>query len=173
MFSHVTKLQPKFCFLVNKFSPFLDRKETIILANLMANSLRNQHVTHDRHIRQIGSHSYKRPDVFIRLETHDIIIENDEFGHTHHSYYKSDSEAERLRTINDIIGRPLWVIRFNPDKHTNADGKLVESLFNADNTLKSESRFNSAMQELNDCVLECIETEPEDFEIIFMRYTRK
>lgn len=53
----------------------MTQKETVILAKLMLNLLSNQCIAHDRQIRQVRSRAFKRPDICVQLETHDLIIE--------------------------------------------------------------------------------------------------
>ena len=77
----------------------------------------------------VGGCSKRRPDIHIELFTHSIIIEIDENQHT--SY-----ECEEIRTnqlFTDLADRPLVLIRFNPDKYKNEDGKVIRGIFTFDN----------------------------------------
>jgi phage-related protein len=65
-----------------------------------------------------GGCSKKKPDFFIELLTHVIIIEVDENGHL--SYNQSCENKRIMQLSEDIAHRPMVLIRFNPDK--NSDG---------------------------------------------------
>ena len=69
--------------------------------------------------------SKRRPDVFIDLFTHVIIVEIDESGHKD---YDTTCENKRLMELSqDIDHRPLVMIRFNPDSYIKADGTKIQS----------------------------------------------
>ena len=69
--------------------------------------------------------SLRRPDLFLDMGTHIIIVEVDE---NQHSDYDCSCEHKRLMQISKDVGhRPIVFIRFNPDAYTNADGILVKS----------------------------------------------
>jgi hypothetical protein len=72
-----------------------------------------------------GGCSKKRPDFLINLFTHCIIIEVDENQHPNYS-----CENERIMLIfQDLGNRPLVLLRFNPDKYIDENGKVVDSCF--------------------------------------------
>ena len=84
--------------------------------------------------------SKKRPDVFFDLPTHCVIVEIDEHQH---KTYDDVCECARINEIvNGIGGRPVVIIRFNPDivKHKNKkiDIPLIERLDLLIKTIKSE-----------------------------------
>jgi len=65
-----------------------------------------------------GGCSKKKPDFFIELLTHVIIIEVDENAHIS---YNQNCETKRIMGLSeDIAYRPMVLIRFNPDR--NSDG---------------------------------------------------
>lgn len=164
-------ISEKFRFMISKFSLFLKRKEGIIAMNLMSNSLEGHRVFNDRTIKQIGKKIFRRPDFYVQLEDHDLIIEIDEFSHTRHS---ADSELNRMKIMTDALGdRPLWIIRFNPDLYNDENGERHESLFNSDLTLKSQKRYEKAMADLNTQIEYCIDHIPDNFEVIYLRYSSK
>jgi len=73
-------------------------------------------VVNDRRIG--GGCSAKRPDIFIELLTHVIIVEIDENAHI---TYDPICENKRMMELSEDIGhRPMVLIRFNPDG--NSDG---------------------------------------------------
>jgi hypothetical protein len=68
-------------------------------------------VVNDRRIG--GGCSAKRPDIFIDLLTHVIIVEIDENAHM---TYAPICENKRMMELSeDVAHRPLVFIRFNPD----------------------------------------------------------
>ena len=70
--------------------------------------------------RMLQGCSKKRPDVYFDLPTHCVIVEIDEHQH---AVYSDSCECARLNEIvNGIGGRPVVVIRFNPDT-TRAGGQ--------------------------------------------------
>jgi len=63
--------------------------------------------------RMLQGCSKKRPDIYFDLATHCVIVEIDEH---HHATYSDSCECARLNEIvNGIGGRPITIIRFNPD----------------------------------------------------------
>jgi len=62
-----------------------------------------------------GGCSEKRPDFFIELLTHVIIIEVDENAHM--TYDQSCENKRMMELSEDIAHRPMVLIRFNPDKN--------------------------------------------------------
>ena len=69
--------------------------------------------------------SNRRPDMFIQLETHCIIIEIDERQHRGYS----DDSARVTDLINDLNGYKLILIRFNPDGYKDSNRIKRRSLF--------------------------------------------
>ena len=63
-----------------------------------------------------GGCSAKRPDIFIELLTHVIIVEVDESGHL--SYDQSCENKRIMQLSEDIAHRPMVLIRFNPDRNS-------------------------------------------------------
>ena len=72
--------------------------------------------------RMLQGCSKKRPDIYFELPTHCVIAEIDEHQH---AGYGSSCECARLNEIvNGIGGKPVVVIRFNPDT-TRAAGQAL------------------------------------------------
>lgn len=57
--------------------------------------------------------SKKRPDVYFELAKHCVIVEIDE--HQHNTYDDSCECARINEIVNGIGGKPIVIIRFNPD----------------------------------------------------------
>jgi hypothetical protein len=69
--------------------------------------------------------SSKRPDLFLDLGTHLLIIEVDENKHTN---YDCSCENKRLMELSQDVGhRPIVFIRFNPDSYTDLSGNKIKS----------------------------------------------
>jgi hypothetical protein len=69
--------------------------------------------------------SARRPDLFLDMGTHIIIVEVDENKHTG---YECVCEHRRLMEMSQDLGhRPLVVIRFNPDSYEDEEGNHVGS----------------------------------------------
>ena len=66
--------------------------------------------------------SKKRPDIFFELLTHCLIVEIDE--HQHNSYGDSCECARINEIVNGIGGKPVIIIRYNPDTIKNK-GKVI------------------------------------------------
>ena len=70
-----------------------------------------------------GGCSLKRPDIFVDMGSHVIIVEVDEEQHQ-----DRDSQCERRRLghlFQDAGKRPMVVIRFNPDQYKTSSGAVV------------------------------------------------
>jgi hypothetical protein len=65
--------------------------------------------------------------VFCDLGTHILIIEVDE--HRHIAY--GCEHTRMLQICEDVGGRPVIFIRFNPDKYTDENGKIITSCWAA------------------------------------------
>ena len=66
--------------------------------------------------KEISCLSKHRPDIFISLKTHNIIVEIDENQHSA-IYYNKENEAKRLECFKLAWNKPLFIIRFNPDNY--------------------------------------------------------
>jgi hypothetical protein len=74
--------------------------------------------------------SRRRPDLFLDMGSHVIIVEVDENQHTE---YDCSCENKRLMEISqDVEHRPIIFIRFNPDDYTDQSGTKIKSCFAAD-----------------------------------------
>jgi hypothetical protein len=80
-------------------------------------------IIHDQVIE--GGCSKRRPDLFLECGTHSLVVEIDE---DQHSDYKCENKR-MMQIFIDLGSRPLVVLRFNPDKYTNAEGQNMGGLF--------------------------------------------
>ena len=81
--------------------------------------------------RILGGCSARRPDVFIECFTHGLVVECDE--HQHNGY--SCENKRTMEIFQDLGCRPLVMIRFNPDKYIDANGKKIVGCFKNNNTI--------------------------------------
>lgn len=98
-------------YVVNKIEKWLNEKHSDLS------------ISFDRKIE--GGCSLRRPDMFIDMLTHVIIIEVDENQH-------KQTSCETLRLVQlfeDVAQRPCVFIRFNPDGYTDKSGKKHKSCF--------------------------------------------
>jgi len=66
--------------------------------------------------------SKRRPDIYFELPTHCVIVEIDEHQH---NTYEDSCECSRINEIvNGIGGKPVIIIRYNPDIIKN-NGKTI------------------------------------------------
>jgi len=76
-----------------------------------------------------GGCSNKRPDIFLDLLTHNIIIEIDE--NQHKTY--DNCELKRINLLFEDLGdRHIVFIRFNPDDYIDKDNKKITSCWGID-----------------------------------------
>lgn len=79
---------------------------------------------------QTGGCSKRRPDVYIDLLTHIIIIEIDE---NQHKKYETTCEVLKMNQLFEDFGfRPIIFIRFNPDTYINKYKNKIGSCFKID-----------------------------------------
>jgi hypothetical protein len=114
--------------------------------------IRNNYTEHTRVNDKVieGGCSKKRPDIFLDLLTHSIIIEIDE--NQHKTY--DNCELKRINLLFEDLGdRHIVFIRFNPDDYLDKDNKKITSCWGIDrrNGLSSvkKSKRNEWEQRLN------------------------
>lgn len=93
-----------------------------------------------------GGCSLKRPDIFIDLLTHVIIIEVDENQHR----YTSCENKRLVQLYEDVAHRPCVFLRFNPDSYKDIDGKRQKGCFKYTQTglcvIDSEKRMDERLE---------------------------
>ena len=117
----------------------------------------------DSYDKQIqGGCSKRRPDVFIDLFTHSIIIEIDENQHFDYS-----CENKRIMQIfEDLSNRPIVFIRFNPDKYIDENGETIKSCFKYHRIsgvpmIDNEAEWNKRLETLKNIIEKHISTIPQ------------
>ena len=79
----------------------------------------------------LGGCSRRRPDIFIDMLTHVLILENDEEQHVGYSC----ENKRKMELFQDAGNRPMVLLRFNPDGYVNAAGEKIPSCFKWHKTL--------------------------------------
>ncbi len=104
-----------------------------------------------------GGCSRRRPDVFIDMLTHVLIIEIDE---NQHLSYNESCEYVRTIELNEDIGhRPMYIIRLNPDSYK-LNGKSYRGCFTSKMEL-NKKEFGHRYSTLLSTVLDLTATPPE------------
>lgn len=75
---------------------------------------------HDRKLSD--TESLLRPDFLIKKKNYYIIIEVDERQHR-----ERQNETERMRTISANLDKPVYFIRYNPDRYRGSDGHYIDT----------------------------------------------
>ena len=94
-----------------------------ILKEWISTSFPDLNISFDKKIS--GGCSLRRPDIFIDLITHVLIIEIDETQH-------KQTTCENLRMtqlFEDVAQRPCVFIRFNPDSYIDSKGRRIQGCF--------------------------------------------
>ena len=100
--------------------------------------------------------SRRRPDLFLDMGTHIIIVEIDENQHTD---YDCSCENKRLMEISlDVGHRPVVFIRFNPDDYIDQSNIKIKSCFTVDKSgickvsktkqIEWDARINTLKQQI-------------------------
>jgi hypothetical protein len=69
-----------------------------------------------------GGCSKRRPDVFVDLLTHVVIVECDEKQHKPKSYTPQCERRRKMELFQDVGNRPVVFVRFNPDGYNGGGG---------------------------------------------------
>jgi hypothetical protein len=115
--------------------------------------------------------SRRRPDLFIDMGSHVIVIEVDE---NQHQSYDTMCESKRIMEISqDIQHRPLVCIRFNPDKYYIGSSQKM-SCWKIDSygvcVLKNNNEWNTRLNKLHERIrfhLNNITEKTINFEYLF------
>lgn len=96
-----------------------------------------------------GGCSKRRPDFFIDCATHAIMVENDEDQHKKNG---NSCDAKRDQEVwNDLGCQVLIVVRFNPDRYIDSNGRPHEGCFKYDHLhvlKKNEPEFKRRIDAL-------------------------
>ena len=140
------------------------KSKEILVTNYIKDNFKDYKITFDQIISQ--GCSRRRPDIFIELYTHCIIVEVDE---DQHLSYDSTCENKRIVELYQDLGyRNIVYIRFNPDKYKIKDEndkiKTIRSCFSKDEDGKikigSTKDWNHRLQKLKECIAKNIDNIP-------------
>ena len=125
---------------------------------------------HDIHIvtnsKIEGGSSRRRPDVYIDCDEYSIIVEIDERQHRSYSSYSNENNEQRVKDlINDLPGRKLVLIRFNPDSYKDANRIVRKSLFSKTRGARiyrvgCPKKYEERMTVLKDLLIHYLSNEP-------------
>lgn len=114
-----------------------------------------------------GGSSRRRPDVLINLDGYSIIVEIDERQHRSYSTYSKEKNEQRTKDlIDDLSGRRVVIIRFNPDSYKDANRIVRKSLFSKtrkDRIYKigCSKKYEERMNVLKDLLVHYLNHAPE------------
>ena len=119
--------------------------------------------------------SKRRPDIYIDMGSHSIIIEIDE---NQHDTYENICENKRFMEIfTDLGNRPMILIRFNPDEYYNDKNELVKSCWSFSKNgisiinRNKKDEWKNRLNKLKDSILFNIQNEPKkEIEITYLYY---
>lgn len=127
--------------------------------------------------KKIGGRSL-RPDIYIDLLTHIIIIEIDE---DQHKRYGTTCEISRMNQLyEDFNFRPIIFIRFNPDAYIDKHNVRIKSCFTLCKTTgiqiiatKKKTEWKLRLESLKNTINAHINTVPDDNKIVYLYYDKK
>ena len=155
------------------------KNKEILVTKYIKDNFEEYEIRYDQIISQ--GCSRRRPDIFIELYTHCIIVEVDEDQHLR---YDSTCENKRIVELYQDLGyRNLVYIRFNPDKYKIKDEndkiKTIRSCFSKDTDGKikigSAKDWNHRLEKLKECIAKNIENIPDksiSYEYLFYDETK-
>lgn len=148
------------------------QKEQIIVKSLKEND-KLKHVSFECD-KAVGGGSLRRPDILIRCDSHNVVVEIDENQHNHSSY--NDEDVRIIEILYALKSVPLVVIRFNPDSYKEPP-KTYRGLFTAEGNIIRIARtnlYNEAIEQLVKAIDVAINLTPtETLSIQYLRYTPK
>jgi hypothetical protein len=104
----------------------------------------------------------RRPDIFLDLGKHIIIIEVDE---NKHSSYNCACETNRINEIIfNVDYKPITLIRFNPDKYTDFNGTIIKSCWKLTKgviTISNKKQWSERINKLIETIKHYIEYNSE------------
>ena len=136
------------------------KSKEILVTNYIKDNFEEYEIRYDQIISNACSR--RRPDIFIELYTHCIIVEVDE---DQHLGYDSTCENKRIVELYQDLGyRNIIYIRFNPDKYKDENFKTIRSCFSRDTDGKikigSTKDWNHRLEKLKECIAKNIEIIP-------------
>ena len=106
--------------------------------------------------------SRRRPDIFLDVDTHVLIVEVDE---NMHSSYDCSCENKRIMMLSQDVGhRPITFIRFNPDKYTDYNGTIIKSCWKLTKgvmTISNKKEWSERINKLIETIKHYIEFNSE------------
>jgi len=118
--------------------------------------------------------SRRRPDMFLHMGTHVIIVEIDE--NKHRDYNTTCEQARINELFTDVYFQSIVFIRFNPDKYV-TNGKVIPSCWTKHKTSDApfippsqRESWQARMQALADAVQKWKEVDPASLSVVQHEY---
>jgi hypothetical protein len=107
--------------------------------------------------------SKRRPDIFLDVGTHVLIVEIDE---NMHSSYECSCENKRIMILSQDVGhRPITFIRFNPDGYIDFNGTKIRSCWSLSKlgvmTISNKKQWSERINKLIETIKHYIENNSE------------
>ena len=118
-----------------------------------------------------GGCSKRRPDAYIDLLTHIIIVEIDE---NQHQNYDSTCEIARINELfTDLGDRPIVFIRFNPDEYDDKPSSFKYHKTSDVPMIRDTEEWKGRLESLKNCIHKHINIIPNNtiFEYLFYNKT--
>ncbi len=114
--------------------------------------------------------SRHRPDFLIELDDRAIIVEIDEDQHNREYSYSGGAEDRRNQCLRESIGKPIIMIRLNPDSYRKNGSVIAGSFSYVRDRLDIEpDEFGKRFEELANVITEQIHSDDiEDFQEIYL-----
>jgi hypothetical protein len=119
----------------------------------------------------VGGCSKRRPDAYLDLYTHIIIVECDENQHTD---YDITCEIARINELfTDLGDRPIVFIRFNPDAYSNKPSSFKYHKTSGVPMIRDINEWNGRLEILKNCIDQYIQTIPSETKFKYLFYDSK
>ena len=119
----------------------------------------------------VGGCSRRRPDAYLDLLTHIIIVEIDE---NQHQNYDSTCEIARINELfTDLGDRPIVFIRFNPDEYDDKPSSFKYHKKSDVPMIRDTEEWKGRLESLKNCIHKHINIIPNNtiFEYLFYNKT--
>ena len=118
----------------------------------------------------VGGCSKRRPDAYLDLLTHIIIVECDENQHTN---YDTTCEIARINELfTDLGDRPIVFIRFNPDEYDNKQSSFKYHKTTGVPMIHDTTEWNERLESLKNCINKYIHNIPSETIVEYLFYDK-
>ena len=118
----------------------------------------------------VGGCSKRRPDAYLDLLTHIIIVEIDE---NQHKNYDTTCEIARINELfNDLGDRSIVFIRFNPDSYDNKLSSFKYHKTSGVPIIRHLDEWNGRLESLKNCIDKYIHNIPSETKFEYLFYDK-